>query len=556
LPTEHHYDGKDRVLKVSLFYPPLVLPSINTPYPSLPILSAYLKENGSHEVSCFDLNADFIQNLIKLSKRHGIKFSYPPSTRSPARGLSAIRKFRTTPLLKKVRDIVKRFLNRGYISPEEVEFLTIEGLNILYKDLSIDIDTFRKLKSNDSEMISSHYLLDYWNLSYDQLDNIIEDDYGSSIFESLGSEYFHGISNSETVVVGISIAFFTQFGAAISLAKHLKALNPRAFVVIGGPVIRHVSRNFTNCMNLFDVVDCFVETEGEDILVELLDNLEADRDWRATPGVIYRSPDNQVAGRNPQPYDINKNGLPDFSLVDRHTYREPQMLFLRTSIGCYWDKCSFCTQSLNTYQHRSIKRIARDIHDLAAQYGAKKIVFSDEAVSLPRLSKLADVLIEENSTVEWTSYTRFDSTVSDDVFEKLKRSKCRGLNFGLESACQRDNNLMNKGVDVMNASKIIDACKRADIFCGIGAIIGFPGETESEMLETVEFLKRHSNGSKISAYISIFSLNYGSRVFRHPEQFGITFIESAEDYFYKESYSFTSENQVPYARMMEIRDML
>lgn len=115
---------------------------------------------------------------------------------------------------------------------------------------------------------------------------------------------------------------------------------------------------------------------------------------------------------------------------------------------------------------------------------------------------------------------------------------------------------MNKGVDVMNASKIIDACKRADIFCGIGAIIGFPGETESEMLETVEFLKRHSSGSKISAYISIFSLNYGSRVFRHPEQFGITFIESAEDYFYKESYSFTSENQVPYARMMEIRDML
>jgi radical SAM superfamily enzyme YgiQ (UPF0313 family) len=442
------------------------------------------------------------------------------------------------------------------MSIDEVEYRTVEGLKILFKDLTIDVDTFRKLKSNDSGIVSSHYLLDYWNLSYDQLNEIIEDDNGPSIFESLGSDYFHRIPKHERFVAGISVAFFTQFGAAISLAKHIKTLNPSTFVVIGGPVIRHVSRNFSNSMNIFDVVDCFVETEGEDILVELLDNLEADRDWRTTPGVIYRSPDDQVVKQSPQPYDINKNGLPDYSLIDHHTYRESQTLFLRTSKGCYWDKCAFCTQSLNTYQHRSIENIASDIQDLAVHYGAKKVIFSDEAVSLPRLSKLADVLIEKKSATEWTSYTRFDSTVSDDVFEKLKRARCAGLIFGLESACQRVNNLMNKGVDVMNASRIIDACRKVDLFCGIGAIIGLHGETESEMLETVEFLKKHITSTKCSAYISIFSLNYGSRVYRHPEQFGITFIESAEENFYKESYSFTCENQVPYERMIEIRDML
>ena len=126
-------------------------------------------------------------------------------------------------------------------------------------------------------------------------------------------------------------------------------------------------------MNIFDFVDCFVETEGEDILVELLDNLEADRDWRATPGVIYRSSDDRVLKQSPQPYDINKNGLPDYSLIERHTYRESETLFLRTSKGCYWDKCAFCTQSLNTYQHRSIENIASDIQDLAVRAGQRSV---------------------------------------------------------------------------------------------------------------------------------------------------------------------------------------
>ena len=61
-------------MKVSLFYPPLVLPSLDTPYPSLPLLCAYLKENSSHEVSCIDLNVEFIHDLIKLSRRYGKKF--------------------------------------------------------------------------------------------------------------------------------------------------------------------------------------------------------------------------------------------------------------------------------------------------------------------------------------------------------------------------------------------------------------------------------------------------------------------------------------------------
>ena len=543
-------------MKISLFYPPLVLPSINTPYPSLPVLSAYLQENTSHEVSCVDLNADFLQDLITLSKRHGIRFTHQPPSFSPPQGRSVTRRFRSSRLFRMTRDVIKKILNRRYISFEEVEYFVIEGLKILFNDLSIDLETFRKLKTNDSELGSSHYLLDYWNLSYAQLDEIIEDKKSSSIFDFLGTEYFHEISTQDKAVAGISVAFFTQFGAAISLAKYLKTLNPNTFVVIGGPVIRHVSHNFKNAMNIFDVVDCFVETEGEDVLAELLDHLEANRDWRATPGVIYRSLDNEVVKQSPQPYDVNKNGLPDYSLIDHHTYREPHTLFLRTSKGCYWDKCAFCTQSFNTYQHRKIESIARDIQDLAVQYGARKIIFSDEAVSLPRLSKLADVLIEKNSQVEWISYTRFDAAISDSVFEKLKRAGCGGLIFGLESACQRVNNLMNKGVDVMNASKIIEACRKVDLFYGIGAIIGFPSETEEEMLKTVEFLKGHLDERKCWGYISIFSLNYGSRVFRHPEEYGITFIESADEFIYRESYSFTSENQVPYARMMEIREML
>jgi radical SAM superfamily enzyme YgiQ (UPF0313 family) len=303
-------------------------------------------------------------------------------------------------------------------------------------------------------------------------------------------------------------------------------------------------------------VDCFVQSEGEEILLRLADRVEGNREWGDVPGIIYRDDKKGVGWNPPEPFGIERNGVPAYaSLLSNHDYLEPAWLGLRTSIGCYWDRCRFCTQALNSYQARKVEAVVHDMEELHHRFGAEGVRVADEGVPLTRLSRIADLLIHRNSGLSWTSYSRFDERLTDSLCQKLIRSGCTELSFGLESISQRVNNLMDKGVDVENARRAIEVAKREGLSCVVNAMIGYPGETEAEMLQTVDFLKE-SVGDGLQASLSVFTLNYGSYVYHHPEECGITWIEDAKDFFFKDCYLYECEDQVPYDRALRIFETL
>src|SRR5574340_1361913 len=65
-------------MKVILYFPPLVVASVKSPYPSLSILSSYLKGNSKHEVLVKDINVDFINKLIEISENNIIDSKTEP----------------------------------------------------------------------------------------------------------------------------------------------------------------------------------------------------------------------------------------------------------------------------------------------------------------------------------------------------------------------------------------------------------------------------------------------------------------------------------------------
>jgi radical SAM superfamily enzyme YgiQ (UPF0313 family) len=562
-------------MKVILYYPPLVVASVKNPYPSLSILSGYLKENSSHDVLVKDINVDFINNLVNISEQN------VQSTNSEFFLLKYARIIKNKiPLLfsimflKRIYSLLYvRFLRLRYrpfrskkgikhfflAKKQQVKLLSIEnhvieGLKILFDiDNNINFKTIQTLKNNDSKFECDHYLLDFWNLKFSQIHNLINSEFTDKTYSSLGLNYFNEIKQNEKQLFGISVAFFTQFGAAISLAKHIKKINPMAFVVIGGPVIRHVSDKFYRITQLFDIVDCFVETEGEDILLELANKLGKNEDWHNIPGIIIRDIHNKIVKNPPIQFDIRKNGLPDYSYIANHKYLLPDTLYLRTSIGCYWNKCKFCTQALNKYKHRSVEAIVDDMIKMSEMYRCTFIYLSDEAVPFTKVAKIADLIIKKGFNILWTTYSRFDTKFNIDLCKKIIRSGCDMLSFGLESANQRVNDLMDKGVNIDNVIENLNVFRKLRFGCGISAIIGFPGETEQEMHNTADFLNSYINENRgVAGYISNFSLNARSYVYNNPQEYGISFIENANEYFYKESYDYKSINRMPYERMMEI----
>lgn len=566
-------------MKVMLYYPPLVVASVKNPYPSLAILSSYLKENSNHDVLIKDINVDFINNLVNISEQNvqgnnsefylikyariirnkiPILLSIMFSKRIYSLLYSRFIRLRNRPFRSK-KGIMHFFRAKTQqVKLLSIENRVIEGLKILFDiDNGIDYKTIQTLKTNDSRFECDHYLLDYWNLKFSQIHNLINSEFTDKTYSSLGLNYFNEIIKDEKQLFGISVAFFTQFGAAISLAKHIKKINPTAFVVIGGPVIRHISDKFPKITQLFDIVDCFVETEGEDILLELANKIEKNEDWHNIPGIIIRDINGNIIKNAPNQFDIRKNGVPDYSYVANHKYLLPDALYLRTSIGCYWNKCKFCTQALNKYKHRSVEAIVDDMIKMNEIYRCNFIYLSDEAVPFIKVAKIADLIIKKKLNILWTTYSRFETKFPIDLCKKIIRSGCDMLSFGLESATQRVNDLMNKGVSIATVIENLDVFRKLRFGCAIGAMIGFPGETEQEMNHTADFLNSYIKENKgVAGYISIFSLNARSYVYNNPQEYGISFIENADEYFYKENYDYESMNRVPYERMMKIANVV
>jgi radical SAM superfamily enzyme YgiQ (UPF0313 family) len=186
-------------------------------------------------------------------------------------------------------------------------------------------------------------------------------------------------------------------------------------------------------------------------------------------------------------------------------------------------------------------------------YRCNFIYLSDEAVPFNKVAKIADLIVEKKLNILWTTYSKLDTKFTIDLCEKIIRSGCDVLSFGLESANQRVNDLMDKGVSIATVIENLNVFRKLRFGCGIGAMIGFPGETEQEMHYTADFLSSYINENKgVVGYISIFSLNARSYVYDHPQEFGISSIENADEYFYKENYDYKSMQRVPYERMMEI----
>jgi anaerobic magnesium-protoporphyrin IX monomethyl ester cyclase len=194
---------------------------------------------------------------------------------------------------------------------------------------------------------------------------------------------------------------------------------------------------------------------------------------------------------------------------------------------------------------------------ISRKYRCNYIYLSDESVPFQKIAKIADLILRKKLNILWTTYSRIETKFTMDACKEIIRSGCDLLSFGLESANQRVNDLMNKGVSIADVVQNLKVFRKLRFGCAIGAIIGFPGETEEEMQYTADFLNYYIRENKgVVGYISIFSLNAGSYVYNNPQEYGISFIEKADEYFYKENYDFKSANRVPYERMMEIANQV
>jgi len=136
---------------------------------------------------------------------------------------------------------------------------------------------------------------------------------------------------------------------------------------------------------------------------------------------------------------------------------------------------------------RSAKNIVDEVEEIVA-LGYERVWFADDCFTLSRnhLLDVCDEMVRRKIAVEWECLSRVD-TMDREVAEGMKQAGCIRVFFGIESGSDSVLALMNKHISTSQAKNAVYAAKRVGLKVGAFFIVGYPGESDKTVLDTVRF---------------------------------------------------------------------
>jgi anaerobic magnesium-protoporphyrin IX monomethyl ester cyclase len=238
---------------------------------------------------------------------------------------------------------------------------------------------------------------------------------------------------------------------------------------------------------------------SEETLPELVQALAEDKPLSSVKGVVYKN-SSQPTYTSPRGFIKNLDALPPPSreLFDNPAYkRYYQTRFgytttsMITSRGCPFS-CDFCSRPIfgNDLRTRSVGNIVDEMEEIEA-LGYARVWFADDCFTLHRghLLAVCKEIQRRGLGMGWECLSRVD-TMDSQVAEAMKRAGCIRVFFGIESGNDEVLRLMNKQISTVQAQRAVEVAKAAGLEVGAFFIVGYPGETDRTVLDTVRFASR------------------------------------------------------------------
>ena len=221
-------------------------------------------------------------------------------------------------------------------------------------------------------------------------------------------------------------------------------------------------------------------------------------------------------------YDDKKTDFENMTLKDFNLTRA----FVKIQDGCN-NYCAYCIIPYVRGSIRSKRKedVIEEVKELVS-IGHKEIVLTGiNTGAYGKETKLYDLtdLIRELSEIPGLERIRVSSIemteINDKFIEELKNNKklCAHLHISLQSGCEKILKLMNrkytKDEYYNNVLKIKEA--RPEVNLTTDVIVGFPGETEDDFLECIDYCKK-VGFSKI--HVFPYSVRKGTKAATMPNQ--------------------------------------
>lgn len=308
-----------------------------------------------------------------------------------------------------------------------------------------------------------------------------------------------------------------DFPELLKIANQIKA-GSGAKVIAGGPHFDCISlEEWQRTISHFPI-DVICRGEGESTFPKALEAIASGE----TPQIIQSG---ALLNLDTLPFpareflERSKYFRPGKAFAGGETYTPGNSSTMMTSRGCPY-RCAFCASPTIHHQkvrYSGVERVAAELDELQEKYGVTELRFQDDCFTLPhsRFEKLADIL--EKSGVRYRCSMRVDE-ITDGILEKLWRSGCREIGYGIETADDEVLRLMNKRTSVAQNREALIQTKKAGFKVRVFAMTGLPGETRDTADKLIQFLEETKPDV---VTLNTFMPLPGCDIYEHPERYGV-----------------------------------
>ncbi|MDF1836711.1 MAG: radical SAM protein [Planctomycetota bacterium] len=163
-----------------------------------------------------------------------------------------------------------------------------------------------------------------------------------------------------------------------------------------------------------------------------------------------------------------------------------------SSFGCP-EPCTFCcSPAITGRRWKAIpgKQLAEEIVELKERFGFDMLRFQDAnfGVAEKRTKEFCQTMVDLDADVWWNGTIEIETIMryKEPTLDLLEESKCHLLWLGAESGTEEMQERIKKNIKIDNIPLAIGELVKRNIVPGTFWIIGFPGETQHSMEQTLK----------------------------------------------------------------------
>ena len=332
------------------------------------------------------------------------------------------------------------------------------------------------------------------------------------------------IKESNADVFGISSSFTPYHGEALEIAKIIKEWDKQKIVVMGGA---HVSCDPENVLKS-PFVDYVVLGEGEirfPLLIEQIGNGKG-KNIEKIDGIGYRkvgttrNRDGEIQINPLQTFIQDLNSLPyparELLDLDQYKMRKRRSTMIITSRGCPHG-CAYCSAHLvmgKSFRTRPPEAIIKEMMECRDRYGIQIFDIEDDNFTFDqeRAKRLMSLVIEnfgergiELSAMNGVSFVSLDGV----LLKLMKKAGFKTINLSYVSISPITKEKMRRPKTTTEFDKILEKAEQVGLNVIAYAILGMPGQTIEEMVDTLIYLM----GKKVLTGPSVYYPTPGTPLF-------------------------------------------